>query len=233
MPDYKVEVKNINSFSFVKKAIDYEIERQIEILKKGEKPIQETRGYNEATGKTFSQRTKEEAQDYRYFPEPDLPPLEFSNEEISELKDSLPELPKIKRERFIKDYGLPENYAEILVEDKNRAEYFDSAVKAGQKENISAKTLADLIVNKNLDKEFPEAEGLIAKVVTLTKREYAGERDVEKAALEVVGEEKKAVEDYRNGKSAVLGYLMGRVQGKLKGHGDPQLILTVLKRVIH
>src|SRR3989338_9963473 len=98
LPNYKVEVKNINSFKFVKNAIDYEVTRHIEILEKGETPVQETRGYVEATGKTISQRSKEEAHDYRYFPEPDIPQLEFSEEEKN---TPLPELPTTQLKKYI------------------------------------------------------------------------------------------------------------------------------------
>ncbi len=232
LPDYKVELKNINSFRFVKNAIDHEIKRQTEILQKGQRLIQETRGYNENTGETFLQRTKEEAQDYRYFPEPDIPPMRTSNKDIKILSDSMPELPKAKRERFLEEYGLPENYAEILVEDKTRADYFDTAVDLAKNEGISAKNLADYIVNKNLDKEFPEPASLIKKLLEITKEEYAPLADVKKAVGEVIKEEKRAIQDYEGGKTAVLGYLIGSVQRKLKGKGDPKTVLEELRKVI-
>ncbi len=102
----KVEIKNMNSFRAIHRAIEYEIGRQTEVLETGGRLVQETRGWNDARGLTVSQRTKEFAEDYRYFPEPDLPPLEVSREWVAEIRSSLPELPAARRERFITTYGL-------------------------------------------------------------------------------------------------------------------------------
>ncbi len=124
----KVEVKNINSFKFVEKAINYEIERQSEILEKGEKIVQETRGFDSNRNITVSQRTKESAHDYRYFPEPDIPPLEFSKEYVEELQNNLPELPDEKAKRFKEEYKLNEGDVSVLVSDKDLAEYFERVV---------------------------------------------------------------------------------------------------------
>jgi aspartyl-tRNA(Asn)/glutamyl-tRNA(Gln) amidotransferase subunit B len=124
----KVEVKNINSFKFVEKAIAYEIERQTEMLERGEKIIQETRGFDSTKNITVSQRVKESAHDYRYFPEPDIPPLEFTHEYVAELKTKLPELPDQKTKRFTKEYKLPAADVEVLVSDKDLAAYFEETV---------------------------------------------------------------------------------------------------------
>lgn len=129
----KTEIKNINSFKFVEKALDYEIKRQIKLLENGEKIIQETRLWNPQTGKTQSMRSKEEAHDYRYFPEPDLVPVVVSEEWIEEIKKDMPELPDQKIERFIKEYGLPQYDVEILTEEKPLSEWFEEAVKIGGK----------------------------------------------------------------------------------------------------
>jgi len=228
LPDYKVELKNINSFRFLDKAILSEIKRQSEILYKGERVIQETRGYDEAKSTTYSQRIKEEAQDYRYFPEPDIPPITFTDEEIAMIKSKLIELPQDKKKRFIYLYNLSENYSDILIQDNNRADYYESAVKIGEKYSISAKTIADLMVNKNLDKGYSEPELLLKKIVELTKVDYASIEDVEKAVKKVLLEERKAVNDYQNGKGAVTGFLIGMVQKKLKGKGDPKVISSSL-----
>jgi len=150
----KVEVKNINSIKFAADAVDFEIKRQSELLEKGEKISQETRGWDENKKSTFSQRSKEEAQDYRYFPEPDLPPLRVVNSKqipnpkspvgdlgsplwdskfqiqnepfiLEEIKALIPELPQQRRERFAKQYGLPEKYVEIFVVNKQLGDYYE------------------------------------------------------------------------------------------------------------
>jgi len=121
----KVEIKNLNSFRVVERAIDYEIKRQTEALETGEKIIQETRGWDDAAGETFSQRAKEEAHDYRYFPEPDLPPLKGLVALSEELKKELPELPAQKRERFAKEYGLSAGDIDVLAVKFDLGNYFE------------------------------------------------------------------------------------------------------------
>ncbi len=126
----RVEIKNLNSFRNVKNAIDYEIKRQVEELEKGNVITQETRLFNVKNGKTFVMRTKEESQDYRYFPEPDLPPLVVEESYIKKVRESLPELAIAKRERFVKDYGLSEYDAGVITDDRDIAFYYEEAVKA-------------------------------------------------------------------------------------------------------
>jgi len=127
-PNPRVEIKNLNSFRSIEKAISYEIERQAEILKSGKKVIQETRGWDENKEVTVSQRKKEEAHDYRYFPEPDLPPLRITKEEIGEIKSEIPELPQQKRERFQKEYKLSDKEIEVFVFQKGLSEYFEKVI---------------------------------------------------------------------------------------------------------
>jgi aspartyl-tRNA(Asn)/glutamyl-tRNA(Gln) amidotransferase subunit B len=134
----KVEIKNINSFRFVEKALDYEIRRQIKVLEEGGKIIQETRLWDSTRGVTEPMRGKEEAHDYRYFPEPDLVPLTVDQGWIDELMSSLPELPDRKRERFVSEYNLPENDADLLVSEKATADWFEDAVKLGGQPKIVA-----------------------------------------------------------------------------------------------
>jgi len=124
----KVEIKNINSFKALGAAIDFEIKRQKEHLEKGQKIVQETRGWDDVKQKTVSQRSKEEAHDYRYFPEPDIPPFKTAVFDIEELKRHLPELPQMKRKRFMSEYGLDATQTEILVAEPPLAEYFEEAV---------------------------------------------------------------------------------------------------------
>ncbi len=124
----KVEIKNLNSFKVVQKAIDFEIERQTEVLESGEKVVQETRGWNDKKEITFSQREKESAHDYRYFPEPDLPPLHFEKDYIQKIKSEIPELPQQKRKRFVQEYGLGEESIEVFVVNKDLGEYYEKVV---------------------------------------------------------------------------------------------------------
>lgn len=148
----KVECKNINSFKAVHDAIHYEVVRQKDVLTKGEKVLQETRGWNEAKKATFSQRLKEDAHDYRYFPEPDLPPFETVVFNIEDLKRHLPELPTEKRERLKKEFGLSDAQTEILVFEPYLANFFEEAVSElaafdeMEKEKTSKKSV-DLLFN--------------------------------------------------------------------------------------
>jgi len=124
----KVEIKNLNSFRSVERVIDYEMKRQTELLKSGKKIVQETRGRDDVKGVTFLQREKEEAHDYRYFPEPDLPPLRHSKKFIEEIRAEIPELPQKRRERLEKEYQLDEKNAEIFVYNKDLGEYFEKVI---------------------------------------------------------------------------------------------------------
>ena len=138
----KVEVKNMNSFRAIHRAIEYEVERQTQVLETGGTLIQETRGWNDARGLTVSQRSKEFAEDYRYFPEPDLPPLDVSREWVAEIRSTLPELPAARRERFLRDYGLTPYDASLLTSTRPMAEYFEETVRLG----APAKTAANWIL---------------------------------------------------------------------------------------
>lgn len=124
----KVEIKNLNSFKVVEKAVDFEIARQEEMLESGEKVVQETRGWHDKKEITFSQREKEEAHDYRYFPEPDLLPLHFDKDYIKEIELSMVELPEQKRERFKKEFGLEDSSIEFFVANKDLSEYYEKVV---------------------------------------------------------------------------------------------------------
>jgi aspartyl-tRNA(Asn)/glutamyl-tRNA(Gln) amidotransferase subunit B len=232
LPDYKVELKNINSFRFLDKALRYEIERQIRILKDKEKVIQETRGYDQSKGVTFSQRSKEEEMDYRYFPEPDIPPMVFDDKFISGIVRELPELPYAKRDRYLSDYGLPSNYVEVLVSEPERAAFFEHAVRLDSRYKVGVKTIANLIVNKDFDRKYPSPESFMKKILDLMKKEYASGDLTSKAVREVISENIKAVEDYNKGKGEVVGFLIGQVQKKLRGKGDPALILQQLNNAL-
>jgi len=125
----RTEMKNLNSFRAVYRAIEYEANRQIAIMEEGGTVLRETRRWDEGAGKSFSMRAKEHAQDYRYFPEPDLPPIEIDDEWVEEIRRQIPELPDQKRRRYVEEYGLPEYDAGILTSSKDLADYFENCVK--------------------------------------------------------------------------------------------------------
>ena len=164
----KVEVKNLNSFRIVEKAIDYEIKRQEKVLKSGKKIVQETRGWDEKKGVTVSQREKEEAHDYRYFPEPDLPTLNIEQSFINEIKKEIPELPQGRRDRFIKEYGLSEENAKAFVVYKDLGNYFEKVIselrnwikESEQKEKVSESEFKKL-VKFSLNYILSDLQGLL------------------------------------------------------------------------
>src|SRR5204862_1174044 len=128
----KAEVKNVNSFRFIREALEYELERQIEIVESGEKVTQETRLYNSAEGKTYSMRSKEQAHDYRYFPEPDLLPLVVDEKWRAQIRSTLPELPESRRKRIVSDYGITAQDAHTLTLTKSLADQFEPAAEAAK-----------------------------------------------------------------------------------------------------
>jgi aspartyl-tRNA(Asn)/glutamyl-tRNA(Gln) amidotransferase subunit B len=137
----KTEVKNVNSFRFIREALEYEIERQIGVIESGGKITQETRLYNSVEGKTYGMRSKEQAHDYRYFPEPDLLPLVVDAKWQKEIRDTLPELPEARRKRMVADYGITEQDAQVLTLTKSLADQFEAAAKAAK----SPKRVANLV----------------------------------------------------------------------------------------
>ena len=137
----KTEVKNVNSFRFIREALEYEIERQVELIESGGKVTQETRLYNSVEGKTYGMRSKEQAHDYRYFPEPDLLPLVVDEKWRGEIRATLPELPEARRKRLIADYGISAQDAHVLTLTKSMADQFESAAKAAK----SPKRVANLV----------------------------------------------------------------------------------------
>lgn len=139
----KVEIKNLNSFRSVERAADFEILRQTEILESGKQVVQETRGWDDAAGRTVSQRAKESAHDYRYFPEPDIPKLIFSKEETERLRKSLPELPDSKEARFLEEFGLSLSDISSLVSERDVADYFERVASELLEKRSSGETSVD------------------------------------------------------------------------------------------
>jgi aspartyl-tRNA(Asn)/glutamyl-tRNA(Gln) amidotransferase subunit B len=219
LPNYKVEVKNINSFNFVKKAIEYEITRHIKILEEGKTPVQETRGWMEGKNETVSQRVKENADDYRYFPEPDIPPMRWTSTFINGIKDQLPELPDAKLARFKKDYALNDYDAKLLIDSIELANYFEECVKINL---VPAKKLANWIINKkvNIDEVLPAA--LVKSIVQVSAVSSLSDADLKNVVQQIVDQNPKAADDYNKGKEQAMGFLVGMVMKELKGKGNPQ-----------
>lgn len=170
----KVEIKNINSFRSVERALAYEVERQIGELNAGRTITQSTRGWNEASGRTVGQRTKEFAEDYRYFPEPDIPPLQLSDDWIAQRAGELPELPDARRQRFQEQYGLSHQDADVLTDLRADADYFEQAVASAAPLGVGAKDVANWVTGElfRLTKDSGENLGTIADRF---KPEYIGE----------------------------------------------------------
>ena len=237
LPNYKVEIKNINSFRFVKQAIDYEIKRQIEILKSGKTPTQETRGFNAEKQITYPQRTKEEAADYRYFPEPDIPPLVFTQEYIDSIK--VPELPLQKIKRYIFDFGIRFEDAFILTRDKKVAEYFETIIsniknqiaKLHIKNQNYKQIIANFIVNKKISTDLP-VEEFINKVIEDLKPKEVDKGLLDEAIDKVLKNNQKAVEDYQKGRTNAIMFLVGQVMKEMKGKAEAKIVREEIERRI-
>lgn len=176
----KTEIKNLNSFKFVEKALEYEMERQIKILEEGGKIMQETRLWNSERGITESMRTKEEAHDYRYFPEPDLVPIIVNQKWIDEISKSLLELPDTKRERFVSEYGLPEHDADLLTSERPLAVWYEEAVRlGGQPKAVSNWIMVELMKllhkeNKSIEECTLKPKQLVDMLKLIDKRTISG-----------------------------------------------------------
>jgi aspartyl-tRNA(Asn)/glutamyl-tRNA(Gln) amidotransferase subunit B len=171
----KTEVKNVNSFRYLQKAIDFEIGRHIDVIEHGGRIVQETRLFDAAQGKTYSMRSKEEAHDYRYFPEPDLPPLIVTGARRAELAAALPELPEARGARFQREYGLPAYDAELLTQTRQLADYFEAtAATAGNPKAASNWVMGEVLrTMKERDvpiEEVPLPPAALAGLIQLVDR---------------------------------------------------------------
>ncbi len=258
----KVEVKNMNSISNVKRAIDFEINRQIEIIQNGGKVAGETRGFNGLAGTTFSMRKKEAVNDYRYFPEPDLPPTIVTQEFIDQVRSEMPELPAVLLNRFTNEYGLSEYDASVLVDDKESAHYFEEIVKQNKNykaasnwvsitirgflnENalslsqfpLSPSQISDIIelidsgvINHSIasQKLFPEIlkspestpKELVEKLNLATNNDTSF---IEELVEQVILEFPEKIEEYKKGKTGLMGMFVGEVMKRSKGKADPKI----------
>ncbi len=262
----KVEVKNLNSFRFLKMAVEYEAQRQVELIEGGGKVRQETRLFSPNTGETAPMRSKEQAHDYRYFPEPDLLPLRISAEWLERCRASMPELPASRRERFTGQYGLREYDAQVLTQTRALSDYFEQAARAsGDAKQAANWVMGDLMGALNGDgKSIAEspirAEQLGELISLIAQGELSGklakdifpkmyatgesasaimEREglkqisdssaLEAIVAEMIAGNPKQVEQYRGGRTAVIGFLVGQVMKASRGQANPAMVNEMLK----
>jgi len=263
----KAEVKNLNSFRYVQKALEYEIDRQIDVLESGGRVVQETRLWDSGSSRTYSMRTKEEAHDYRYFPEPDLPPVVVDAARVEAVRATMPELPEARRRRFVAAYGLPEYDAGVLTQSPALADYFErAAAEAGNPKAVSNWVMGELLRTLNERgtpvEAVPLAPRALAGLVRLldqgaisssiAKEVFAKMYDSGRLADEIVAAEglaqigdesavvaivreviaahADAVAQYRAGKQATFGFLVGQVMKRSGGKANPTLANQLLKR---
>lgn len=233
LPNYRVELKNINSFSFMVAAVEYEIKRQITSLENGEKLQQETRGWDQVKKGTYVQRVKEEANDYRYFPDPDLVEIRIKVSDIKtgEIKNSLPELPWDKAKRYIEELGLTKADAKVLVDNRDYAEFFERCVKTGNKVGVTSKQIANYLINQKVEVTDP------VEVVKTVQSKGVGvidnEVELQKLAQAVTDENPQLVELYKKGKTTVIMVLVGAVMKKTAGKADAQKLRLILERLLN
>ena len=262
----KVEVKNINSFRYLQKALNYEVERQVDVLGKGKVIQQETRLWDSVGSRTLSMRSKEEAHDYRYFPEPDLPPLIANTERVATVCATIPELPGARRLRFIKEYGIPEYDAGVLTQTIELADYFEETVSVGVngksasnwimgellrtiKENnieigsisLRPDALAELIAliekgvissstAKDVFGKMYESDQSASEIVSREGLAQIGDKEsLHKIVCETIDANADAVTQYRVGKHAIFGFLVGQVMKASQGKANPKLVNELLK----
>jgi aspartyl-tRNA(Asn)/glutamyl-tRNA(Gln) amidotransferase subunit B len=262
----KVEIKNLNSFRFMKLAIDYEVARQVGVIEGGGSIPQETRLFNPDTGVTAGMRSKEQAHDYRYFPEPDLVPLRVSPEWQREIRKTMPEQPGVKRARFIEAFGLREYDAGVLTSTRAIAEYYEETAEVSGDPKIAANwVMGDLLgllkaAGKEIEDSPVPARHLGELVALVVKGELTGklakdvlakmpesgeapsvivEREglktisdsgaIEKIVDEVIAANPKQVEQFKGGKTTVIGYLVGQVMKLSRGQANPASVNELLK----
>lgn len=227
LPKYKVEIKNVNSFRFIEKAVKYEIKRQTEILQQGQTPKQETRGFDEKKGITFSQRSKEEAQDYRYFPEPDIPPIKLTTNYINQLKKQIPELPLKAESNLIIQHQIRSDYAKQLTQNENLYKKFLQLVN-NLPSQLTASQTAKYIINQKLNIINDSPKKIINKILTSAKKYTTSEEQLVKLIDQVVSENPQLVKQYQAGKTQIIGYFIGQISKKTQGQADPKTTRQLL-----
>ncbi|MFA6533467.1 MAG: Asp-tRNA(Asn)/Glu-tRNA(Gln) amidotransferase subunit GatB, partial [Patescibacteria group bacterium] len=234
LPNYKVELKNINSFRFLERGIEYEIERQKEILDSGKTPAQETRGFNSEKGVTYTQRSKEAAADYRYFPDPDLPPIRLDDKWMNEIKLTEPELIDSVFARWEKDYKADRKLTELLFETAEESKKLDEIFLHLSKQKLPVDKFVNAVVNKKLSVNLFTVT--VEEIVTLFKKSVAVD-DITDEQLSVIikkilSTNQKAVTDYKSGKTNVINFLVGMVMREAKKKIEFNRLAKLIKELI-
>lgn len=233
LPNYKVEVKNINSFKFMQQAIEFEMERQAKILDNGEIPTQETRGYNPNTSKTFSQRTKEDAEDYRYFPDPDLPPIRFTKEQIEKFKSQLPVLPDQLADKWSDEFAIDQQYLDQIITNKTEVSWWQDLFALAKTEKIKPNDLVKAYVNKNLSINFKQNPDLVIKAyLEVNKTDNLDIDQLQQIIDQVITDNPKEVSAYKDGKTALINFFVGQVMRLLKKKVDVGQVKAELEKTL-
>jgi len=230
LPNYKTEVKNINSFRFMEQAIKFEMERQAEILDANGIPPQETRGWDAKKGITFAQRTKEDAADYRYFPDPDLAPIHLTEEFISQLKAELPELPVQICERWQKVFGVETRFSNLMFSLPSEAEWLEKLFVLTQNKNLDPNKLAGSMVNKKFTFSFGDApEEILTKFAALAQTDEVKDDDLLDAIKKVIANNGDALAKYKAGQTQLLNFFFGQTMRELGKKVDAAQLRKLLE----
>lgn len=229
LPSYKVEVKNINSFRYFANSLTTEFARHSEILDRDEIPIQETRGYRADLNSTVSQRTKEEAADYRYFPDPDIPPIVISKEWLEEIRSRLPELPSSKIDGLIK-LGIVESAAKIIVNDQAMMDYIEQVKTLNQK---FVQAASKDIVNKKIDHTKLTPADYIKSLESKNADKVTDENVLKPIIEKILNDNPTVVTDFKAGKQNALGFFVGAVMRVTAGKADAGVTNKILKDLLN
>lgn len=217
LPNYKVEVKNINSFRFLEQAIGFEVQRQTIELRDGRTPRQETRGWNSSNNTTFPQRTKEDAEDYRYFPDPDLPPIHFTQNQIDALGKALPKLPNVVADEWQTKYKIEARYAEFFLDTQSKATWAESLFEQAAKEQQPANKVAAALVNKKIGPfaEKDSAENVLAAFVAATATDQLDPVEINAAIDAVLAANPDPLARYKAGQTQLFNFFVGQTLRQL------------------
>lgn len=234
LPNYKVELKNINSFRFLERGIEYEIERQKEILEAGKTPDQETRGYNSEKNITYTQRSKEEAADYRYFPDPDLPPIRLDDKWMNGIKSTEPELIDSVFTRWEKDYKVDRKLTELLFETAEESRWLDNLFTEAKKQKLDVVKLVNQLVNRKIKTVFDKDS--LYKILNDFKKSVTVDDITDEQLIVIIKKilsiNQKAVTDYKSGKTNVINFLVGMVMREAKKKIEFKRLSELITKII-